>query len=50
MVKRTIPKMKWKDDIVPILHWMEDEGIEESVPVLHSAELVPEKRWNWRTL
>ena len=44
MVKRTIAKMKWKDDIVPILRWMEAEGIEEIVPVLHSTELVPEKR------
>ena len=43
-VKRIIAKKKWKDDIVPILRWMEDEGIEEIVPVLHSTELVPEKR------
>src|SRR3989338_7504538 len=43
-VKRIIAKKKWKDDIVPILRWMEYEGIEEIVPVLHSTELVPEKR------
>ena len=43
MVKRPIAKMKWKDDIVPILRWMEEEGIEEIVPVLHSTALVPEK-------
>ena len=36
--------MKWEDDIVPILRWMEDEGIKEIVPVLPSAELDPEKR------
>lgn len=43
-VKRTIMKMKWRTEIVPILCRMEGEGIEEIIPVLESTELVPAKR------
>ena len=44
VVTRTITKMKWVQDIVPILKRMEEFGIEEISDVLYSTDLVPEKR------
>ena len=47
VVTRTITKMKWVQDIVPILKRMEECGIEEISDVLYSTDLVPEKRAEW---
>ena len=44
VVNRTITKMKWVQDIVPILKRMEECGIEEISDVLYSTDLVPEKQ------
>ena len=47
VVTRTITKMKWVQDIVPILKRMEECGIEEISDVLYSTDLVPEKQAEW---